>query len=379
MGNPSSVFDFDNETLSQLLARSIDNGTFSNLFVSLKVDPEDQPAAATDIIKFFGQLYGNALDDFLRDVYQRLNKGTKLFGRTNLAALQALGSDDDQLIVGSIGWTTGDLLFYKCDSITGPGSSTWSVTAGGGGAAYETVADIDLTAESNQDIKAGGDGPYTLDAGLDIEAEQTASSTSFDITNGSGVVIVAAFNGDFLNTTRTASLFTLSFAELGLDPQQSTRFMVDYELTNFDTDVEAFVFGIEHNNLPNVNNVLIFDQKLAASPNNRRFRYGRTTAGSTTLATEEGRFNSGDPRGLAITSDAPYADFRFAATAAAGLPISNSADWQAFSVAAVAASIGNSFDRETGRMFFACRSLAANTLTLTVKRIRVITARGSDE
>lgn len=72
MANPVNVFDFTNEDLATFLAKSVSDGTYNNVFGTLKVDQTGEDAAATQIIEKIGQLWGNALDDFVLSGYPHI-------------------------------------------------------------------------------------------------------------------------------------------------------------------------------------------------------------------------------------------------------------------------------------------------------------------
>ena len=78
MANTVNVFDFQNETLAQFLAKSVSDGTYANVLQALKVDQAGEAAEATDIVNAAGQLWSNMTDDFVIASYplmERVSKG----------------------------------------------------------------------------------------------------------------------------------------------------------------------------------------------------------------------------------------------------------------------------------------------------------------
>lgn len=72
--------------------------------------------------------------------------------------------------------------------------SIWIPTATSSGG-LQALVDIDFTAETPVDIKAGGDGTYTL-GGVDFTIVNTSSANKWDVTNAQGMCIqpAATFN-----------------------------------------------------------------------------------------------------------------------------------------------------------------------------------------
>lgn len=106
MANTVNVFDFQNETLAQFLAKSISDGTYANVLQALKVDQSGEAAAATDIVNAAGQLWSNMTDDFVIAAYPlmrsvSLGVGVRLvetasptFGGTPPALTYTLAGDE---------------------------------------------------------------------------------------------------------------------------------------------------------------------------------------------------------------------------------------------------------------------------------------------
>lgn len=66
MANPSTIIDFG-LTWAEFTATSVSDGTYSDVFVTTKVDAI--AAAATDQAAYTGQLHSNGVDDFIAATY----------------------------------------------------------------------------------------------------------------------------------------------------------------------------------------------------------------------------------------------------------------------------------------------------------------------
>jgi len=67
MANPVNIFDFAGETLATFLATPVSDGTYADVFGTEKVD--NQPAAATQVFEYAGELLSNGVDDFIQAAY----------------------------------------------------------------------------------------------------------------------------------------------------------------------------------------------------------------------------------------------------------------------------------------------------------------------
>lgn len=241
--------------------------------------------------------------------------------------------------------------------------------------AWTTVLDIDLTAESSVDIRAGGDGNYLLDSGETISVENSAATSAYDITNGTGVVITGQFDGTIFNAVRTSALFSVGFPQWNFVPHVPTKFQVQYELVNATSQFEGMVLVVEHSNIGvQVNNLYYFDASDGAG--DRTQTWGRTNNGTSTSTTNTVQANAdlgiNPPRGMMLTTEATYADWRPSLTGQVALPpLVSSSNWESFGVSAVAAAINRSFDNATGAMTIGMRSIATSPMTLIVSRVRV--------
>ena len=72
MADPINPFDFVNETLATFLAKTVGNGTYSDVVEALKIDQVGEEAKATGIRVAAGQIYGNTIDDFVLAAYPLL-------------------------------------------------------------------------------------------------------------------------------------------------------------------------------------------------------------------------------------------------------------------------------------------------------------------
>jgi len=72
MANTVNVFDFQNESLAQFLAKAVSDGTYADVVQALKVDQSGEEAAATQIATAAGQLWSNMADDFVIAAYPLL-------------------------------------------------------------------------------------------------------------------------------------------------------------------------------------------------------------------------------------------------------------------------------------------------------------------
>lgn len=317
-----------------------------------------------------------------QDIPQLWQKQSGINTRTGWALISGSGTgeitvQDDGVDIGqraTLNFTgdvvvTDDPVNERVDIAIGTAQAT----------AWQTILDVDLTQESSVDIKAGGDGNYVLDSGEIISVENSASTTSYDIVNGTGIVIVAQFNGTIFATTRTAALFKMLFSQFDLVPHIPTKFMVEYQLTNATDQFEGMVLMTEHFAIPgpfpnDINNLYCFDQSDGAG--DRELTWGRTNGGTSTSTPNTVLTNAdylvADPRCLMLSSDSAYADWRPSFSGEADLPdLVTSTDWISIGVSAVSAAVNRSFDNTTGALLVACRSIAASAVTLTVTRLRV--------
>lgn len=194
MANTSSIFSLQTETLAQFLAKTVvapRSGTNEQVFNALKVDEAGEEADGSEIASATGQLWGNGMDDFMQAVYMPyLYKAHKIWRRVDAAARDALGSDD-ALAVADLCSVDGDTL-YRCVSVDGPTSSTWTSIAGAApvdsvfgrtGVVVAAASDYDASQVDNDSGVAGATVANALDtlAGLvggDLDAVLTAGNNS---------------------------------------------------------------------------------------------------------------------------------------------------------------------------------------------------------
>jgi hypothetical protein len=69
MANAVNIFNFAGEDLAAFLAKPVSNGTYADVFGTLKFDQAGEEASATEIQQYAGQLLGNGVDDFIQAAY----------------------------------------------------------------------------------------------------------------------------------------------------------------------------------------------------------------------------------------------------------------------------------------------------------------------
>lgn len=96
----------------------------------------------------------------------------------------------------------------------------WTKARAGGGA--QTVYELDWTAEGNQTVSS--DTTFTVDGNTWTSANQ-ASSTTFGITNGTGLVITSASGSSltWTQSSQTAPGFWVDLADLSADALDPTK------------------------------------------------------------------------------------------------------------------------------------------------------------
>lgn len=133
------------------------------------------------------------------------------------------------------------------------------MTYGPGGNLWRTVLDVDFTAQSNQNLKSGGDGAKTI-AGLTTwSLLNSANCTSVDITAGTGLVFVASATNTLYNgATHTTPMLmmlmndvfsAISFKDYSLQSHM-VRMMARVQLTGADADFENGMMGVEDATAP---------------------------------------------------------------------------------------------------------------------------------
>lgn len=112
---------------------------------------------------------------------------------------------------------------------------------------WRTVYRLDWTAQGSQDVRTNQ--AYTVD-GRTWTTENGTNSTSFDVTNGTGLVFVSASGNasNYANNTRTATLFRADLSSLipGLNNNMAIRIMSRVLLTSADTNFELAKVGLEN-------------------------------------------------------------------------------------------------------------------------------------
>lgn len=100
MANTPSNIDFA-VPLSTFLATAVSDGTWSDVVSTTKVDDASNPAPASQIRLYAGELWANLMDDLLIALYS-LNEGAKVYSQTtadatpvDVATLATLPADGD--------------------------------------------------------------------------------------------------------------------------------------------------------------------------------------------------------------------------------------------------------------------------------------------
>lgn len=108
MANSPSVVDFSTP-LADFLAAAVSDGTYSDIVEVLKVDTPGKEAAASQVDRYYGQLYANVLDDFMLAAYQQL-AGQRVVELDTVGAvvdseaLLSLGADGDAWYIEVTVW-----------------------------------------------------------------------------------------------------------------------------------------------------------------------------------------------------------------------------------------------------------------------------------
>lgn len=142
MADGTSPFNFDAETLAQLMARATatGDGTFADIFEVEKEDLPGSQANDTDVKFFGGRRWSNPVDNFVQDIYSRHSKTGKFWVKASLAAMQALGLDDDEIAVGQLGWSILEEKLYRIVTLDTATTSTWAEVSMGGAPTYSRYA-----------------------------------------------------------------------------------------------------------------------------------------------------------------------------------------------------------------------------------------------
>lgn len=133
---------------------------------------------------------------------------------------------------------------------------------------WRTIYAVDFTAQGTQNLKTGGDGNKTID-GKTWALENSASATSIDLTNGTGIVIVCnTVNSGYSGASRNLPILSCKvsngaagiFGALRIYSIQShiLRVMARVTLTNADADFEGARIGIEDTTAPTNQSFSIF-------------------------------------------------------------------------------------------------------------------------
>jgi len=132
VSNPTNIFDFATEDLPTFLAKAVSDGTYSDVFETLKGDAAGEEADATAIPVASGQIWGNGTDDFVLAAYPLLRQVALGFPAPTVANFNDNTTFD--LPVADVATQT---------SITGS-LSLWNATTGEA-ATYRVTISMDAT------------------------------------------------------------------------------------------------------------------------------------------------------------------------------------------------------------------------------------------
>jgi hypothetical protein len=159
---------------------------------------------------------------------------------TDEAERDAIGLND-VLRVGDFCTLLSDGSRYKCASVDGAHASTWDATAGGG--VFIDEYEVDFTGLASDDIKS--DTTHTIDSKTWTVAN-SANSTSMDVTNGTGIVLVHGNPSTNIDgATESSPLLYADLSEFATSPLPTDewRLYVFYEITNLDATFEFGAMG----------------------------------------------------------------------------------------------------------------------------------------
>lgn len=208
MANPVTPILIDSETLAQFLAKSVSDGTYSDVIETVKTDEAGKEAAASQIAVAAGQLWSNLGDDLFKITYERLHKVEKVWRAADAAARDGLGSDNG-LQVGDLAFVLSPPNLFHCTNVLGPSSSLWSALSGGGGPVpvVNTFAD-----NTTQDLPVGD---VTTDTMVLVQVSlwnsTTGEATSYRYTITANA---AAINSDLLSTDSPSPITTVAVSTI---------------------------------------------------------------------------------------------------------------------------------------------------------------------
>lgn len=196
MANVINIFDFQTKTLDQLLATAVSDGTYGDVFTTLKAD-SIPVTFATGIESYAGELWSNATDDYIHASYQFFYKAPKWWRAADAAERDAYGSDKG-LAVNDLAFIEDVPGFSVGVSVDGATASTWADVGGGGASGptfdnRQSIASGDrvpaaAAAISTGSIAMGADGLFTVPADAPSGpctalrvVSVAAASTNFDV------------------------------------------------------------------------------------------------------------------------------------------------------------------------------------------------------
>lgn len=123
--------------------------------------------------------------------------------------------------------------------------------------AWKTAYTVDFTAQSNLNIKTGGNGTKSID-GKNWTWANDANANTADVTNGTGIVVTATnTNTNYNGGTRNCPILSIPVTSLfaGFDTlNHSLRLQVRLLLTNSITNFEYGGMGFEYTTTPTSQN-----------------------------------------------------------------------------------------------------------------------------
>jgi len=214
MANASSALDYS-QRRADWLAQAVDDGTYDDIVVTLKVDAVGEEAAATQIEVAAGQLWSNLVDDVIYDLLQFRYKSTKVWRVASTTARDALGSDDG-LVVKDLCWVDGDsedrAILYYCSFVGGTDASEWvsAAAVGPGSAEQHAVPKFDGTSGSlfqGTDVIIDDNNNITIPGAIKTTplAVAYAASISLDVAEDNDFDVAALTGNITIDWTNPAA------------------------------------------------------------------------------------------------------------------------------------------------------------------------------
>jgi hypothetical protein len=126
---------------------------------------------------------------------------------------------------------------------------------------WQSAYSVDFTALASQNLRTGGNGSKTIDGRVWTWANDTNAATA-DVTNGSGIVLVANANSsDYNGATRTAPILTIPLSSLFSNysvENHIVRVRARLIVTNATANFEGGALYIEDSVSPTQQNISIW-------------------------------------------------------------------------------------------------------------------------